>query len=205
MLSDIENKAIDGYTEEQYAALKTLIIDTLNYGAAAQIYKNYKTDSLVNAGVNGGSEFTELGTEAGASGSASSSTDAKITAGGIRFDNVNSIYFKLLIADGADVKVSVSAIDGVAMDYTLSDMVALGDNEYKLYTRAIKPSNFDERYTVTLYVNGEAVQTIEYSVAAYVQYIQNETKDGELSAMAKLARAVYVYGSSVKAYADKIN
>ncbi len=197
-LADIENRAISGYTDEQYSTLKTLIIDILNYGAEAQLYKNYKTDALVNEGVNGGSEFTELGTEAAASGSESSSENAGITAGGVRFDNALSLYFKLLIADGTDVKVTVSAIDGVAMEYTAEDMLSLGGNEYKLYTMAIKPTDFDERFTVTLYVDGQIVQSVQYGVAAYIQYIQNETEGGKLSNMATLARAVYVYGNSVK-------
>ncbi len=204
MLACAEEKSLAGYTDEQYAALVTLIADILNYGAEAQLYKGYKTDTLVNAGiVADGSEFTELDDGAAVSGSASESEMAEIVSGGVRFDNVNSIYLILEISDGANVSVSVSKINGAAMEYTVDGMIALGDGRYKLYTGAINPTDLDERYAFTVYVDGVEVQRLEYGVAAYVYYIQNEKNaNGELTDMARLARATYNYGCSAKKYAE---
>ncbi|MCM1222230.1 MAG: hypothetical protein NC548_47955, partial [Lachnospiraceae bacterium] len=41
--------AYGSYNNATYNKLKTLLVDLLNYGAQAQIYTNYKTNSLVNA------------------------------------------------------------------------------------------------------------------------------------------------------------
>ena len=52
-----------GMSAEKYAAMRTLIADMLEYGAKAQVYLNYKTDSLVNEGVTEQSEFVALNPE----------------------------------------------------------------------------------------------------------------------------------------------
>ena len=88
------------------------------------------------------------------------------------------------------------------MEYTIDDFIDLGDGIFKVYTDGIKPTEFDERFEVTLYVDGVAQQTIEYSISAYVYYIQDMTEGGELATMAYLARALYTYGKSAVEYAE---
>lgn len=207
MLKKIENKAIDGYTDPQYAALKQLIIDMLAYGAAAQNYKDYNTDSLANAGVDGATVFEELSEEHEIVFSGSESESAHLSACGVRFDYINSIYVKLKL-DGIDISrvtVLVKAKDGsVENAYAADDLIDLGNGEFKVYTDGIKPTEFDKRFEITLLVDGDAVQTIEYSISAYVYYIQNETEGDVLTDMAALARAMYLYGRSATEYA-KLN
>jgi hypothetical protein len=59
---------------------------------------------------------------------------------------------------------------------------------------------FDEVYTVTLNYEGEAVESFTYSVKSYVHSKQNQTVGGELTDMARFARATYNYGKSAEAF-----
>lgn len=48
----VKENLINAYTKTDDANMKQLIIDTLEYGAAAQVYRNYKTDALVTKDVD---------------------------------------------------------------------------------------------------------------------------------------------------------
>ena len=48
----VKDNLINAYTKTDDANMKQLIIDTLEYGAAAQVYRNYKTDALVTKDVD---------------------------------------------------------------------------------------------------------------------------------------------------------
>lgn len=205
MLQLIDNRAIEGYTNEQYSALKSLLADMLEYGAIAQEYKGYKDETPVNEGIDGKSEFTPLTEESKLNLTESSSDKLGFVSAGIRFDYVNCMYFKFssTVTDSADVVIRVTNNKtGAAREYTLGDCVAKGTT-YTLYSEAVIPTEFDTFHTVELCLGGEVVQTLRYSVASYVYYIQNQTgADGELTAMARLSRAMYCFGISAKEYKE---
>jgi len=48
----VKENLINAYTKTDDANMKQLIIDTLEYGAAAQVYRDYKTDALVTKDVD---------------------------------------------------------------------------------------------------------------------------------------------------------
>lgn len=204
-LEKIESKSIDGYTDAQYAALRALIVDMLEYGAAAQTYRGYNTESLVNEGITGAREFVELdGTSAAVVGESTSQT-LYLISGGVRFDYLNHMYFKLSAPTVGNVTVRITGDKTGTVEYTLSDCTHLSESEgigsYLLYSDGIAPTDYDEVFTVELCLDGEVVQTLEYSIAAYVYYIQNKTDaEGELTAMAALARAMYCFGISAGEY-----
>lgn len=166
--------------------LKQLVIDMLHYGAAAQNYKGYNTENLATAGL------TEE-QKASASKAAPESTDFTLTkngeiasypayflGAGVYFDNVNKIYVKLSTTENVTL-----TINGVAVEVT-------GDT---VYTDGILATGFAETYTFVLSCNGEEMQTLTYSVNAYVYAMK-----GKGNAMADLAIALYNYGESAKAY-----
>ena len=191
MFDAIDNKEIAGYTDEQYAALATLLADMLEYGAAAQKFRNYKTDALANGGIEGASSFKELTEDCDAIVGDSTSEDVYFTSAGIRFDYVNSIYFKFNTTNVEATTVRISDASGRSQVYSAADFGEASDDVYILYSEAIAPKDFDTRYTVELYEDGVIVQTLEYSISAYVFYIQREN-----NAMADLARTLYNYGIS---------
>ena len=172
------------------AKLKTLIHDTLTYGAAAQVYRNHNTDNLVTDGVNG--LISSTATPNTATTLEKSTSDvASFKSAGVKFDYINQIYVKVNVtdenadvvkvyADGAELTLEKSA-NGVYIAYT--DAIAATE----LTTKTVK---------FTIEVDGEVVQTLDYSVSAYVTAMQNSTNE----AMKALATALYNYGASAKAY-----
>ena len=205
LLAQIEEKKIDGYTDESYAALEALVCDVLDYGAAAQQYMDYKTDEPVNGGEEGGCIFEELAEEKSKYIEASEAEGIEFISGGVRFGSVNKLYFNFkaqdVSAEEFAIKITNYETDESVM-YYLSDCEKISEGEYVLYSDDILPYEFDSWFSVelcTVNSRGRLVtqQFLEYSVASYVYYMQNQTDEsGNLSAMANLARALYNYGIS---------
>ncbi len=179
-----------GYSEPKYEAMQALINDLLVYGGAAQRYRNYKTDKPVDAGVTG-TEFTKL-----------TETDSKVengdnvvfTGATVFFDSVNKLKFRFTATnlDGIVFKVKVNNGDEEEISYTDN-----GDGTYIIETKGISAVGFDDVYTVTAYSGDEAGSTLTYSVKSYVKSKQDKEDD-----IAELAKAIYNYGLSAKAYRD---
>ena len=84
-----------GISNEKYAAMKTLIADILNYGAAAQVYVGYKIDSLVNEGVAGGTRFDSL-VETDMKIKGTAQEGVSFYSATVYYDNTNKLYFRIL-------------------------------------------------------------------------------------------------------------
>jgi hypothetical protein len=183
-----------GISDEKYAAMKTIIADLLEYGAAAQLYVNHKTDALVNEGNEGATAFVELdGDEWSKMPTVTTDATVDLISAGLHFNNTNKLYFRFEAADITEDNFKVT-IDG--NEYTLGDF-ELTDNGYILRTEDIAATELDHLFTIELIKNGETVQTLEYGVFAYVYNMQNNTSE----AMATLAKTLYNYGVSADAYA----
>ena len=168
--------------------LVQLITDILTYGAAAQNYKDYNTESLANADVeNLGTPSTALPKKSDKSVTASLSDTVYFTAATVRFDNVNKIGIKLSTTENARLFIN-------------SDEITLGDELY-YYTDAIYATEFDKVFKFTLHDGKTLVQTLTYSVSSYVYSMQSS----ENAEMVALANALYNYGMSAKRYAHMLN
>ena len=194
----------DGYSVKQYAIdalaqysddteLCQLIADLLYYGAAAQVYVGYKTDSLVTDGVAGLGEASvilptdadnirDITTEVGADKSV-----LAFTAAGVRFDYDNKVY----------VKITTESLDGVTVKVNGTDATieSTDDGRYIVYSDGISALGFDDGVVFTLYKDGNLWQTLTYSVNSYAY----GKKDGG-NTMADLALALYRYGKSTENY-----
>ncbi len=194
----------DGYSVKQYAIdalaqysddteLCQLIADLLYYGAAAQVYVGYKTDSLVTDGVAGLGEASvilptdadnirDITTEVGADKSV-----LAFTAAGVRFDYDNKVY----------VKITTESLDGVTVKVngTEATIESTDDGRYIVYSDGISALGFDDGVVFTLYKDGNLWQTLTYSVNSYAY----GKKDGG-NTMADLALALYRYGKSTENY-----
>ena len=182
--------------------LMNLIADMLKYGAAAQKYVEYKEDELVTDGIdltgkgstadptaddNHRSMITEDGTEIDKS-------VYSFTAAGVRFDFDNKIYVKFKATGDANISLKCNGKYAAKED--------LGNGTYIFYTDGIEAYSFDEVYTFELYEGDKLVQTFTYSINSYIYAKMNDTKNGQLTPMAELARALYRYGESAKKYAN---
>lgn len=184
-----------GLSEAKYAAIRTLAADLLDYGAAAQIYVNYKTDELVNEGIEGASEYEELTSTDMKLTKYKTVTGVKFTAATLRFNNANRLCFKFTASDVSLVKIRITYGTNT-FEYTAESFVNQ-DGVYALYTPDLYATAFDRIYTATLIYDGEEIQQATYSVRSYVYSKQNDPD----TALCDLVRATYKYGRSAKAYA----
>lgn len=173
-----------GMSDDASVKLTTLVTDMLHYGAAAQTYRNYKTDTLANAGIAGdaSSEIPDSTDKLLVTEENVTLGDVYFTGVTVRFDNFNRIVIHVNSAENATVKV-----DGRALAF----------DGNTVYTEPIYATAFDKVYAFELYDGETLVQTLYYSVSSYVYSMQSS----ENAAMKNLATALYNYGVSTKAYA----
>ena len=123
----------------------------------------------------------------------------------------NSLYLKFTAPEMTEDNFYIQVtgdVTGEVWEYTLSDCTLLnGDASlYLLILEPIPATGYNGWYFVDLYgpnARGRVVmqQSLEYSVASYVYSMQSKTEEnGDLTPMARLARATYTYGLSASAY-----
>ena len=186
---------LDRYPDDE--ALTQLVVDMLAYGAAAQNYRDHNTENLANKFFP--SEFYPVSGKVPEKSdntiTPSTSGTAYFTAATVWFDNVNKIGIKL--STTKDVKLIVK----IGEDTVGTTYENLKDTTF--YTDAIYATDFDTVYTFELYEGDTLVQTLTYSVASYVHAMMDkEDGQGNPTEMAELAKALYGYGASAKAYRD---
>ena len=200
-------------SEEKYSALRTLIADILTYGAKAQLYRGYKVGSLVNEGVEGATEFVELGASDKYIDVSKREEDGiKITASGVYFDYTNSLYVKFCAPGLGEGDISFEVLNdatGEKVEYGLSQCRLINEetSEYMLILDPVCPTEYNDLYCIDMNVADargrfRLAQSLEYNLASYVYSMQNRVDDdGNLTPMAELARATYNYGLSASAFA----
>lgn len=111
--------------------------------------------------------------------------DLRFTSVGVRFDCNVAIY----------AKFTAASIDGinVTVDGKQAQILALGNGAYIVYSDEIYATRFSKTHTIVLEYNGEAYQTLTYSVNSYAaaKYASSE-----------LALTLYRYGMSALALAQ---
>ena len=205
------NAAALGMSDAKFAAMKTLVADMLEYGAKAQVYQYYKTNALVNSGIEGKTTFVEL-TKTDLVIKESALEGVEFTAAGVYFDYVNSLYVKFTAPDMTEDNFYITYRDamGEVHEYYLSDCTLL-DEATSTYVLILDPTyatQFNAVCELEIYTHRSADSTsfksqqyMTYSVASYVYSMQNKVNgNGDLTAMAELARALYNYGLSAKAF-----
>jgi len=180
----------EAYKGTSYNNMKWLINALLNYGAAAQEYIGYNTETLANKDCEMDLLSPEAVNNVKSVGTPISST-VKMTALGVQFDNVNRVYVKFTAPSISDITVVINGKPA-------SIQKVAGETDiYIAYSEAISVLKFGFEYRIVL-SNGTASQTAVYSVNSYA-YAKYNTAN---SAMAKLAKATYTYGEYARKYAN---
>lgn len=177
------------------AELRTLLSDVLAYGAAAQTYVGYKTDSLVNTGDDiidpAYSTYSDLsGLKATFEGEAAQSP--VWIGAGLKLTNSVSMTFRFYAksVDGLTVTVSVNG-----REETFTEFTSLGNNIYEVTFSGIKATEFGDAVSASFSNGGN---TVSYSVNTYICAKQADS-DANLAALVK---ALYNYGAAAAAYAQ---
>ena len=202
----VENYSLKTYCEAVLASnpseiLKTVIVDMLNYGTAAQNYTGRNMDALANSGINqtGASSWTDT-TADGIANALSGQNSATV-----RFTSISALLEDkvTLIAKFTSEKTlsELAASIQVGDSYTDVAITDLGNGKYMLESPALTPLQFDDVYTFWAWSNDDAVgaeATCAFSVNSYVKRNYGHEKAGDL------VKALYLYGESVKLYAETL-
>ena len=194
---------LDRYSDDEHSKLRTLLVDLLNYGAAAQIYAGYQTDNLVNSAL----------TDVQKDWASKDTTE---------FKNIRNLNYKtisnptaewktcsLVLKNSIMVKVKFSAKDvenktveivlkNAKFTYTKDDFVNNGDGTYYVYCNELFANELSDNLLFTIYENGKPCSnTMLFSVESYARLVRDNYKDKPLD---KMTTAMMLYGKSAKAY-----
>ena len=172
------------------AELKTLVKEMLNYGAKAQIYRNYKTDALVNAGIE-------------STGIYRAPTDYALLK---KTSIATTVNWKYATVNFADKIQLIFAFEGTVDKVK----VFVGDKTYEttnfgtdaagvsyVVFEDFTPADFRQKVAVqALNSSGTASRNLEYSVGSYVLFAAQSND----TAFANLAQALMIYGDAVATY-----
>lgn len=182
------------------AELKTLLVDLLYYGDAAQKYAGYKTDDLATKNLSSEQKALRSAETVSAitsqitnNGTVNADYSWQTTA--LRLEGSLALKLKLYVADTENLTAEV-ALNGRT---TVYDTFEEGAGYYTVIFRNIGAAELDDEITLTLKKNGETVgQTVTCSVAAYLKALSENAENTE--AVNELIRSIYAYGSSAKTY-----
>lgn len=181
--------------------IRTLVVDLLNYGAAAQLYSGYKADTLVNANLT--AEQVAWGTSKNPVYSNVFNTKYEVVnnatvywkgAGLTLLENVAMRFkFKTDNIDGLTVNISTSTDEW----NITSDEFKKDGNYYYVVFDKLGADKMDEVVFLIVYKGGEAVSnTAVYSIESYAYAMQNSSDKN----LVNLLRAMIKYGNSAKNY-----
>ena len=194
--------AADTYSFKDYAynmltstadqEFKTLLVDTLNYCAAAQTYFGYNTDALVNAELTDAQKAYGTQSKADVS-SAPSNDDTKgvVLGKSVVFNSNVEMKFYMDLSKCSDVtrvtvKVAYKA-NGVATERTIEyqSLAHYSDGDlYAFKLTDIAAADLRDSVSVTVYYDGEAISdTVTYSVAAYAKSRLENSTDNSFKAL----------------------
>ncbi len=192
------------FSNAKLAAMKTLAVDMLEYGAAAQTkYLEATAEELVTAKLT--DEEKALATKFVAPAESAQATLSGTQAGyewvsaGIRFDYNVSLYFVIKpLTENAVLKLQVTDKDG---NNEVIDRYIVENGNYKYRYENVNVVDFANKYTVKVLdeKDKEIGQTLTYSVNTYVLNKYNDDSMGDIT------QAVYNYGVSAKAYVAACN
>ena len=181
-------------------ALKTLLVDMLFYGEAAQKYANYKTDDLATKNLTDeqralASEDMTASITKSAVTSGTPNADYQWVSASLRMENTTALKLKFSAANLEGLTVEVTIGDRTVV----FDHFAEGADGYTVVFNNIGANEFDQDVTAVIKQNGVVIgQTLTYSVSAYIrEAVSNDATPDEVLS---LLRAMYAYGCSAVAY-----
>ena len=164
--------------------LRSLICDTLAYGAEAQKYKEYKTGSLATDGVEG-YEPSDRAPEKESEVEISDSTAVTINSCEVVFGKINYLRFALALEAEEGVTVRLNGLE--------MHLIERGENEYVVLSSGIFLQDASEDLVLEMFQNGVSIARITTSIEA----IANERAE---EADGALLRAIYNLGKTIQEY-----
>ncbi len=189
--------------------LTKLVVDTLNYGAAAQQYRGYNVENLANAGLTDAEKvIADVETEDNLNkefmyvDEADKQTEWKSI--GLYLDEAIDIKlgFDITDKDAATLSdLSLEVYDDYGYEEVLTDCFVYRDGKFQIYFDDFNVSQVDDVFYFTL-MNGDTYvsDTVAYSVESYANKaitLGNEN-------LQNIAKALMNYGRSARAYSESL-
>lgn len=194
---------LERYNTDDYAELRTLLVDLLNYGAASQKYVGYQTDNLVNADLTNEQKAWGTDTEPLFTNirdydyKTIDNPTSKWISSGLVLNNSVTVRAKFS-ADSIENKTVVITCGKGAFTYTKDDFVKDKDGNYYVYCNEIFANEMSEEILLTVYDNGvQCSNTMRFSIESYAKLVHDSYKGTTLD---ELTTAMMRYGNSAKAY-----
>ena len=215
---EVDVYSLKKYAEERLTAssndvFRSLLVELLNYGAAAQVYFDYNTEKLANADLteeqaalskNFYEEIKKVSSE-----DDDNEYEAEITRKNIKFGN----RIELLVAtsfgadsnlEGVKLKVVYTTFEGEQRESFIdgSEFVYRSDvKSYTAYFDGLKASEFRNVLELTILRGDEEISaTARYSLDTYsLNRLTNSTDDN----YKKLLKQTLIYSDSAKSYFEE--
>ena len=193
------------YADDDYfAELRTLLVDMLHYGAAAQVYTGYKTDDLVDADLT--AQQLAWGTNAAPALESILNTAYKTVDAPTAQWKGASLYLQDSVT--LRLKLSAQSIDGLSAKIESGGVTWIipagrfenaGNGMYYVYFTGLNAGQMRQAVDMTI-CNGDVPvsNTARYSIESYAF----EQKNSDITGLAELLQAMMKYGDSAYAYAN---
>ena len=188
--------------EQTGDALRRLLVDTLNFGAACQLYRNSE-DKPVNADLT--QEQQSWGSDEPLR-ELESCRDFGGNNGSVQWYGVSAlmgdrvqmrVYFTA--DDAAGLTVQAESVSG---SWTLEN-IGSKDGRYYVDFGYLNPAQMNEKISFTVYRGDTALSTtMHYSIESYAAVWVNKTD--ARAEQVELAKAIVRYGDAAKAYVDGV-
>ena len=208
--SNEQNYSIAKYCYSQLgkstnAKFRTMLVDLLNYGAAAQIKAPWKADELVNAALTAEQQAEASKHELvfedhqNTKYNVIDAPTVSWKAISLVLDSTVATKITFAASDISNLTVRFTLADGTVLaDYTKDDMVAAASaGQYYVIFDKMNANQMHVPFYVTVYEGDTVVSnTLQYSVVTYVGKQQAKAEEKLLNLMNAMLR----YGDSAKAY-----
>lgn len=187
----------------EYAELRTLLVDLLHYGAASQVYTDYNTNALVDARLTGEQKqwgtSTERTYESILNSTYQSIADPSVEWKGAGLNLQDAVTMRLKFsAESIDGLVLVIESNAGTWEITSEDFVQT-DGGYYAFFNGLNASQLSDPVYMTFYDGDTPVSnTARYSIESYASSNQNSSD----AALAELIKAMMRYGDSAYAYVN---
>ncbi len=189
------------YSADDYATFRTLLVDLLNYGAAAQKYTHYREDALVNKNLTttqaswataNKREYNNVQTTKYA---VIDNPTVTWRGGGLILNDSVTMRFKFEASDTTGLSFRITSGDKT---WIVTNFIAEGSTNY-IYFNNLNAGQMSQDVFITAYQNGVAVSnTVRYSIESYASAKEN---DNDIT-LAELVVAMMKYGDSAYKFAN---
>lgn len=180
---------------QQFAKLKTMLADMLTYGSKAQVFANYNTSTLADSSDWVSKWVSQYVKPENIKSLSGSGDGARIGGAGLILENTVKIYYNITTDDAENVTAVLKRNDVTVLEKKVSQLDK-ANGVYRFVSNGISARNFNDKFELELYKNGDMVHSCTYSVNSYIAVMDGNAAVGEL------IKALGSYGKSALAYVN---